>query len=73
MPMGLLDSSLLFTTTKSLTSCCNIISTAFDGDAVESIVMIGEDIMSLSMTAVVFLSLMHAFLTISHSVTIPCG
>src|ERR1051325_4098759 len=71
MPMGLLSLLLLSTTTNCLTSCCNIISTAFEADAVESIVIIGDDIISPTVTALVRVSLMHAFLTISRSVTIP--
>src|SRR5688500_20184184 len=72
MPIGLLVSSELSSiTSKCLTLCFNIRSVAIDGDDLKSIVIRGEDIISLFVTSLVRTSLIHTFLTMSRSVTKP--
>src|SRR6476659_4859477 len=74
IPIGLFMSTELSSiTSKCLTLHLNIISTAVDGDDLESMVIRGEDIMLLFVTSLVRTSLIHTFLTKSRSVTRPIG
>ena len=66
-------SELSSITSKCLTLHLNILSATIDGDDLESMVIRGEDIISLFVTSLVRTSLIHTFLTKSRSVTKPNG